>query len=1032
MSKSINKKQIVKLTLMLIFSLIFLIGNLNAAEFDNVKRYNETSREVTIKNMFGLGGDIAKIRLISPNNMELPVGYQMVARFEVKAFDDYDGALENIDFYNLKKSMLKIDRTFDYKYLSYKDVIVPYYSCSDTFNRKTCVNTFNITEQKEVWNDLTNFDFKDGQILTIGIFTEVRKGDAIEWIPTFFGFEIPEWASWSETDAVTQAHGVTLSSTGTQGLSLRGMNITVGNTTIALVNITKNSGSISNGTACVFYGTNATGGAVADGGVASEPIACAAYSGNTATFSTAPFPNVTLQAGGKYVIVHWHNGDARYVAATYPYVNSYINWTKGIFNGLTSQNDELNEIVSIGVAPILPNFLTITLIYPPNSAFLNTANINITANVTDDTQVDIVKLFINGQLNETNISQVNGTYNFNKTFVDGQYNWSIGAEDNDGNVENSSVRTFTIDTQNPLINITSPLGNFPLLIAYQNMSLNWTINDANNITSCYYSYNNSNTNIAPATCLNNLSVGFSYEPLYNNITLYGNDSANNTGSDFQDWSFYVIEVAQNFSSSTTEGNVEKINATIIVNSSLTVNNASLIYNGTSYNGTSTTDGIYKILSVNSLVTPDVNSTQVFNFYWQIGLSNGQLVNLTSNSQSVSSIAIDNCTTFTRKIYNFTLVDEEFQTLLTNSTIIETEFNLYSSDRTQSIVNFSGSFTNNPLSVCVNNTLSAASNYSLDVIVRYEAADHVVEFYNIVDSPFSNSTPVQNITLYDLATIDSQEFLVTFKDSNFLPVSDALINVKRRYISEGTPKVVELPSTDTDGKTIVHLVLSDVIYDIVVTKDGEVLALIQDVVAACNDVTIGDCELNLNQISSASTVQNFSQYGNIFFSNLDFDQSTRTLSVEYLTINGFTSQVALNGTLFSNYQNETICSDTANSAGTTLVCVIPLSYGNATFIGEFYADGVLISSAIYSIEENKAAIFDGVSVILSMILFVIIVMMFVSAGYDANIGLIIGALIGFIVAAVLLFSTGGTILGRASAIIFLICGGGIIIWKINKL
>lgn len=1016
-------------TLALLLSLNFV----TAADFDNVKIYDEQTREVTIKNMFGLGGDIAKVRLISPNHMELPFGYQMVARFELKSFDNYDGALQKIDFYNLKKSMLKIDRTFDYKYLTYKNVIIPQYNCPDFNNRKTCVNTFNITEQEEVWNDLTDFNFKSGQILTIGIFTDVKKGDAVEWIPTFYGFEIPEWASWSESDAITEAHGVSLASSSTTSLAFRGMNITVGNVDIVLVNLTKHTNSDTNGTACVFYGNNATGGAAADAGASTGTYACSSnLVGLTFTFSNAPTPNVTLYANQKYVVGVWSNGGIRFAAASYPYVNTYINWTKGIFNGLASQNDEVNEVVSIGVAPLLPSLLTITPIYPSNAAFLNTANINITANVTDDTQVNIVKLFINSQLNETNLSQVNGTYNFNKTFADGNYNWSIGAEDNEGNTENSSLRTFNIDTTPPTLNITSPTGIFPYLLAYQNMSLNWTINDANNITSCYYGYNNSNTNIAPATCLNNLSAGFSYEPLWNNITLAANDSANNTGQDTQDWGYWIIEQQQNFSASTTEGNVEKINATIILNSTLTIDNSTLIYNGTSYNGTASTSGIYKIIAINNLVAPSVDSPQTINFYWQIGLSNGQVVNLTQYSQTISSIALDNCTTFSQKIYNFTLVDEENQTLLTNNPVIETEFNIYSSDRTQSIVNFSGSFSNNPLSICINNTLASSSNYSLDVIARYEATDHVIEFYNIVDTPLTNSTSTQNITLYDLAILDSQEFLVTFKDSNFLPVQNALINVKRRYISEGTTKVVELPSTDTDGKTIVHLVLSDVIYDILVTKDGEVLALVQDVVAACNDVTIGDCELNLNQISSASLVQNFSQYGNIFYTDPSFDQTTRTLSITYLTISGLTSQVQLNGTLFSGYENETLCSDSANSAGTTLSCIVPLSYGNISFIGEFYADGTLISSAIYSIEENKEAIFEGVSTILSLILIMMIALMFVSAGYDANMGLVIGAIIGFVIAAVLLFSTGGTIIGRSSAIVFLICGGGIIIWKINKL
>ncbi len=40
-------------------------------------------------------------------------------------------------------------------------------------------------------------DFKKNEELTIGIFTEVKIGDYVEWIPTFFRVEIDEWAKWS-------------------------------------------------------------------------------------------------------------------------------------------------------------------------------------------------------------------------------------------------------------------------------------------------------------------------------------------------------------------------------------------------------------------------------------------------------------------------------------------------------------------------------------------------------------------------------------------------------------------------------------------------------------------------------------------------------------------------------------------------------------------------------------------------------------------------------------------------------------------
>ncbi|KKK97106.1 hypothetical protein LCGC14_2656090, partial [marine sediment metagenome] len=75
----------------------------------------------------------------------------------------------------------------------------------------------------------------------------------------------------------------------------------------------------------------------------------------------------------------------------------------------------------------------------------------------------------------------------------------------------------------------------------------------------------------------------------------------------------------------------------------------------------------------------------------------------------------------------------------------------------------------------------------------------------------NSSIPQNINLLDLAVVDSQEFLVTFKSVELLPVAGALIDITRKYINEGVFKTVELPLTDDEGQVIAHLVLSDEIY-----------------------------------------------------------------------------------------------------------------------------------------------------------------------------------------------------------------------------
>ena len=83
----------------------------------------------------------------------------------------------------------------------------------------------------------------------------------------------------------------------------------------------------------------------------------------------------------------------------------------------------------------------------------------------------------------------------------------------------------------------------------------------------------------------------------------------------------------------------------------------------------------------------------------------------------------------------------------------------------------------------------------------------------MDDRILSTTAAQNITLFDLNLSDSTEFQLTFTGDDYLPLEDALIFIDRQYIAENTFKTVELPLTDSNGQTILHLVRNEVIYNI---------------------------------------------------------------------------------------------------------------------------------------------------------------------------------------------------------------------------
>jgi len=185
---------------------MFMISMVSAFEFDNVKSYDPVTREVTITNLYGFGDTIGKARLNTPLNVIVHVGYQKVAEFEITSYRDYDNALKQFTFKDMNNGKVKINREYDLKYLDYEDVEVDDYKteCNKILNinksyTDVCekIKISSHTERKAVWNKINPADLKKNEKITVGVFTEVEKGDYVDWVPTIYGREVKEWATWT-------------------------------------------------------------------------------------------------------------------------------------------------------------------------------------------------------------------------------------------------------------------------------------------------------------------------------------------------------------------------------------------------------------------------------------------------------------------------------------------------------------------------------------------------------------------------------------------------------------------------------------------------------------------------------------------------------------------------------------------------------------------------------------------------------------------------------------------------------------------
>ncbi len=165
---------------------------------------------------------------------------------------------------------------------------------------------------------------------------------------------------------------------------------------------------------------------------------------------------------------------------------------------------------------IAPN---ITIESPTNTTY-NFSTVDINYTVSDDQAVGYCWYYLNG----AGPTDLPGCANTTLAPGDGSYNLTIFVNDTSNNT-NSSTVYFIIDTTDPVVTILSPTND-----TYNTSStvvFNFTAVDANP-GYCWYYLNGAGPYNLPGCA--NTTLG----PLANgpyNLTLYANDSVNNTGSD---------------------------------------------------------------------------------------------------------------------------------------------------------------------------------------------------------------------------------------------------------------------------------------------------------------------------------------------------------------------------------------------------------------------------------------------------------------------------------------------------------------------
>ena len=599
------------------------------------------------------------------------------------------------------------------------------------------------------------------------------------------------------------------------------------------------------------------------------------------------------------------------------------------------------------------------------------------------------------------------------------YNLGTGISPKSAVTLNSPVDNYNTTNKNITFNCTSTASNefnISNISLYHNETGTWEVNQTNRTT-----HRGNSTTL--------FYVDFSdYDSIEWSCHSCTNDSSCSFGNNRTVNIRRLVVNSETYSTSTTEGNLETFIANVTT-SGLYINTATLTYNSTEYMGTLIQEGFEYLIST-TLNVPAISTDTNFTFNWTFLMEDDSTITSDSHNQSVMALTIGTCSTTNNiTILNYTLYDEDNLTKLGGagfSTIIELDVSIYVKGTLNEILNFSNTFNNtNPAEVCLNVDLNN-SEYRMDTATTYTSKERELEHHYIQNFTLTSNTVHQNISLYNLNSSRSTIFLITYKDTNFLPIENALINIQREYLGDGLFRSVEIGKTDTDGQTIGHFIQNDVVYTLIVSKNGIILSTFDNVVAWCDDVIAENCQINLNQFDTGIPTENWDTYQNLDYT-LSFDKDTRVISLIFVTLDGSSSTVTLNTTKSDRWMNETVCSDKLTSSSGTLTCTISDSYGNVSVISRVYMNEELITQANFKIFPDRDDYFGGTGIIFLLILVIILPLMFITS----TIGVVIGSIFGIIIAGALMIYTDFSWMGVRSSILWIIIAGIILIWKIQE-
>lgn len=722
-------------------------------------------------------------------------------------------------------------------------------------------------------------------------------------------------------------------------------------------------------------------------------------------------------------------------------------YTGGLNNGKLKLDDILVSIVPFRInknseinittneqklSNIVISFVNQT---PADSSVIAYNSIPVAVNITFDGTEDTVMFNLYNQsqilINSVNYTDNTRFYNFTG-LSDGIYLFNVTANQTNSQNGSSDTRIVTINSVAPTLTLNSINTTALVDLTNTNITLNYSVVDVD-LDVCWF---NTSEHIGENHIVCNAAFLINFSTNGNKtIYYYANDSAGHLS--YQNASSFIYYYDWNQSitpNQTIDIGISKSNFCLDLNTTKLPSNpvANLTWNDINLGqGTKDIVNDNEVCFTNQFTVPSntgLSTGLLVNWSWTFSLPDIGAGTTNRSNQTVYNISFDDCTTNTFPILNLTLKEEEDRSTLsppTPNTSIEVSLNLSSHLNGSESFAFSTNKTNvNPLGICIPNSTKDGLNNRLDVVILYEADNHASEYYYIDNFNLTNISAIpQNISLYDLSTDDSTDFKLTLAGNDSLPVEGALIYLDRQYISGGFFETVELPKTDSNGETVLHMVRNDVVYNILAIKDNGIIATLLNIRAFCADYTIGDCTIKMNGANEINEVFDYNEEVGITFTTPVYNSTLDTISFTFSSVDGTAKTVGMEVLASDAFGNRTICTNSLNSASGELSCAIDPNLSDAALGTIITVDNVKV--AFLNVILDKTNYSDAGYLILF-----VMVLSFILMFIESKTGILIGILLGIASGFGLGLITGSLIGYGASGVwilIIVIMG----IWKLNK-